>query len=35
MPQFTGPQLRILLAALTVAIAAYFLAVIKAPIPLP
>lgn len=35
MPKFTGPQLRILLAAVVTALAAYLLAVIDAPVPLP
>ena len=35
MPKLTGSQFRILLAAIVVALAAYFLAVIDAPVPTP
>jgi hypothetical protein len=35
MPKLTGPQLRVLAAAIVTAFAAYLLAIIKAPIPLP
>ncbi len=35
MPRLTGPQLRVLAAAIVTAVAAYLLAVIDAPVPLP
>ena len=35
MPRLTGPQFRILAAAIVVALAAYFLAIIDAPVPVP